>query len=158
MSITSQNTITESLSSTASSIKKKLQEEGSSFLSEFQAALESAAKPSTSSSTQSTSSSDSNVQAFLDDLKEKGALAFYQEYNFDKIEKIIEEKKQELMDKLGLSPDSQPPLTGKDRQDALTSLDQMLDDFRKQLQEKMQAKDTLDQKNTTLSTFLQKLV
>ena len=70
---------------------------------------------------------------------------------------MIEEKKAELEDKLGLSADSQPALVGEEREAALANLNDMLDAFRKQLQEKMQAEDKLDQQNTMLSTFLQDL-
>ncbi|MCR1810832.1 MULTISPECIES: hypothetical protein [Sulfurospirillum] len=104
-----------------------------------------------------TTQRDPAVETFLEDLKTKGALAFYQDYNFEKIEKLIEEKKAELTEKLGLGESTQPPLTGKAREDALTSLDDMLDAYRKQLQEKMQAEDKLDQQNTMLGTFLQDL-
>jgi pyruvate/2-oxoacid:ferredoxin oxidoreductase beta subunit len=103
------------------------------------------------------SESDDAVEAFKEALSSKGALQFYQDYNNEKIEKMIEEKKAELEDKLGLSADSQPPLVGKERESALASLDDMLDAFRKQLQEKMQAEDQLKQQNTMLSTFLQNL-
>ena len=70
---------------------------------------------------------------------------------------MIEEKKAELMDKLGLSSDSQPALTGTDRETALANLNDMLDAFKKQLQEKMKAEDQLQQQANSLSTFLQKL-
>jgi len=113
--------------------------------------------PSASSSTSSTSESDAELEAFKAELKEKGALQFYQDYNFEKIDKLIEKKKAELEDKLGLSADSQPALTGEDRTSALSSLDDMLDAYRKQLQDKMQAEDQIDQKNSTLKTFLQEL-
>jgi hypothetical protein len=70
---------------------------------------------------------------------------------------MIEEKKAELMDKLGLGESAQPPLTGNARTEALATLDQMLSDFRKQLMDKLNAENKLDQQNSTLSTFLQKM-
>lgn len=111
----------------------------------------------TAESTASTTESDAAIEAFKEDLFSKGALQFYQDYNFEKIEKMIEEKKAELEDKLGLSADSQPPLVGEEREAALANLNDMLDAFRKQLQEKMEAEDKLEQQNTMLSTFLQEL-
>lgn len=105
-----------------------------------------------------TSESDAMVEEFKNSLGTKGALTFFQDYNNEKIEKIIEEKKAELEGKLGLSADTQPPLTGDARTEALATLDQMLSDFRKQLMDKLNAENKLDQQNSTLSTFLQKIV
>ena len=70
---------------------------------------------------------------------------------------LSKEKKAELMDKLGLGESAQPPLTGNARTEALATLDQMLSDFRKQLMDKLNAENKLDQQNSTLSTFLQKM-
>ena len=104
-----------------------------------------------------TSESDTMVEEFKNTLGTKGALTFFQDYNNEKIEKMIEEKKAELMDKLGLGESAKPPLTGNARTEALATLDQMLSDFRKQLMDKLNAENKLDQQNSTLSTFLQKM-
>lgn len=148
------------LDSQAPVIKSKI-DDATSFADTLQAQIASsmaANKNDTSSKALTQNETDTALQAFLDDLKAKGALAFYQEYNFDKIEKMIEEKKAELTEKLGLSDTAEPPLTGDERQQALSNLDDMLDAFRKQLLEKMQAQDQLEKQNTILSSFLQKLV
>jgi hypothetical protein len=139
-------------------IKSKI-EDAASFAETLKAQIAAVATSSTASLEKASMQSDADAakQAFLDDLTSKGALAFYQDYNFEKIEKMIEEKKAELTDQLGLSDTAQPPLTGDARQEALSNLEDMLDAFRKQLQEKMQAKDQLDKQNTILSTFLQEL-
>jgi len=135
----------------------------SSFADLLQANIDAAKVTTTQSSNDSSSSSstisasNSDVEAFLSGLKEKGALAFYQDYNAEKIEKLMEEKKEELTEKLGLSDTAEPPLTGTDREEALANLQDSLDAYRKQLQEKMQAEDKLDQQNTMLGTFLQDL-
>lgn len=128
--------------------------------SSFAAILESQIGSSSTSAAATTTSSESNaaVEAFKEALSSKGALEFYQDYNFEKIEKLLEEKKAELEDKLGLSADAQSPLTGEARETALSSLSDMLDAYKKQLQEKMQAEDKLEQQASTLSTFLQELV
>ena len=97
------------------------------------------------------------VEEFKNTLGKKGALTFLQDYNADKIQKILDEKKAELMDKLGLSDSAQPSLTGDARSEALSTLDQMMSDFQKQLMEKLNADDKLSQQNTMLSTFLQKM-
>jgi len=103
------------------------------------------------------SESDAMVEEFKKTLGTKGALTFFQDYNNEKIEKMIEEKKAELMDKLGLGETTQPPLAGDERAQALVSLDQMMSDFRKQLMDKLNADNKIDQQNTMLNTFLQKM-
>lgn len=132
----------------------------SSFAEEFHRQL--AANSNTNSNPNKpevteTSESDAMVEEFKNALGTKGALTFFQDYNNEKIEKMIEEKKAELMDKLGLGESTQPPLTGNERTEALASLDQMLSDFRKQLMDKLNADNKLDQQNSMLNTFLQKM-
>ncbi|NCD12590.1 MAG: hypothetical protein EOL93_08550 [Epsilonproteobacteria bacterium] len=119
--------------------------------------IKQSSSPNSQTSETLASSQDEAVEAFKEALRTKGALQFYQDYNFEKIEKMIEEKKAELMDKLGLGEDAQPPLVGEERTNALASLDEMLDAYRKQLQEKMQAEDELKQQTSTLTTFLKDL-
>ncbi len=53
---------------------------------------------------------------FTQKLTSVGALAFYQNFNQEKIEKLVEEKREELMRKLGLDENKQPPLEGKEKQ------------------------------------------
>jgi hypothetical protein len=153
----SKNKINQSLLSTLSKVTTS-SDASSSFASILESQLGTKVTASSSSSTSTTTSeSDAAVEAFKEALTSKGALQFYQDYNFDKIEKLIEEKQAELEDKLGLSADSQPALTGDDRTSALSTLDDMMDAFRKQLQDKMEAEDQLDQQNTTLKAFLEEL-
>ena len=144
---------------TSAALKK-----GSSELSDFADVLEQQLVSNNSTNTNPNkpaasipSESDTMVEEFKNTLGSKGALAFFQDYNNEKIEKIIEEKKAELMDKLGLGEGTQPPLAGDERAQALASLDQMLSDFRKQLMEKLNADKKIDQQSTMLNTFLQKV-
>lgn len=156
-------TINETQSTTSSllnTVTKANSSSSSSFLSLLGtelAAKVTSANTSSSSETSTSSETSEAVKAFMEELSSKGALQFYQDYNQEKIEQLMEEKKAELTDTLGLNSDSTTPLTGEDREKALATLDDMLDAYRKQLQEKMQAEDKLDQQNTMLSTFLQDL-
>ncbi len=148
----------QSLLSTTSPIIKSKISDATSFADTLQSQIKTSLAQTTSSSVSSTSSeNDEALQSFLDDLKSKGALAFYQDYNFEKIQKLIDEKKAELTESLGLNDTSSTALSGDARQQALSNLDDMLDAFRKQLQEKMQAQDEQNKQNTVLSTFLQNL-
>ena len=148
------------LQQTLNAIASKNEEAGSAFASILESEINVKQKSSSNETpieTLASSSQDEALEAFKEALRTKGALQFYQDYNFEKIEKMIEEKKAELMDKLGLSEDAQTPLVGEERANALASLDEMLDAYRKQLQEKMQAEDELKQQTSTLTTFLKDL-
>ena len=149
-----QNTVNTALLN--SQIQIKSADTTNTFANLLQGAIVESSKSNTTTTASSTKNSDA-LESFKESLKSKGALQFYQDYNQEKIDKMIEEKKAELMDKLGLSSDSQPALTGTDRETALANLNDMLDAFKKQLQEKMRAEDQLQQQANSLSTFLQKL-
>ncbi|ATB68721.1 hypothetical protein SJPD1_0606 [Sulfurospirillum diekertiae] len=146
---------------TSTSIAPKKEDSAlSSFADELESQLASNnsnnVNPNKPAATEPTES-DMMVDEFKKTLGTKGALTFFQDYNNEKIEKMIEEKKAELEDKLGLSADAQPPLTGNARAEALASLDQMLSDFRKQLMDKLNTDTKIDQQNSMLNTFLQKM-
>lgn len=150
------NNLSQLFSSTHTVIKDDSSSTTSSFAEEFQKHI--ATKTSMNQSAiAEPSESDAMVEEFKNALGSKGALTFFQDYNNEKIEKMIEEKKAELEGKLGLSADTQPPLTGNARTEALASLDQMLSDFRKQLMDKLNADTKIDQQNSMLNTFLQKM-
>lgn len=151
-----QNKMSQLFSSTLSTLKDDSSSTTSSFAEEFQKQI--ATKTTINQSAVSEpSESDAMVEEFKSTLGTKGALTFFQDFNNEKIKKIIEEKKAELMDKLGLGESTQPPLTGDARAEALVSLDQMLSDFRKQLMDKLNADTKIDQQNSMLNTFLQKM-
>lgn len=151
-----QNKTNSLFGTTLSSIKKESSEAVSTFAEELKKQL--ATKTNTNpSATTEQSESDAMVEEFKNTLGTKGALTFFQDYNNEKIEKMIEEKKAELEGKLGLSAETQPPLTGDARTEALATLDQMMSDFRKQLMDKLNADSKIDQQNSMLNTFLQKM-
>jgi hypothetical protein len=97
------------------------------------------------------------LEDFKRALTSRGALNFLQEQNLEKIEALLEKKKQELSDALGLGDKTQPPLSSEERKTALQTLETMLSDYKKQLQEQMQASDKIKTNNTTLSALLQNL-
>ncbi|ARU47779.1 hypothetical protein [Sulfurospirillum diekertiae] len=150
------NNLSQLFSSTHTVIKDDSSSTTSSFAEEFQKHIATKTSMNQSAITEP-SESDAMVEEFKNALGSKGALTFFQDYNNEKIEKMIEEKKAELEGKLGLSADTQPPLTGNARTEALASLDQMLSDFRKQLMDKLNADTKIDQQNSMLNTFLQKM-
>lgn len=98
--------------------------------------------------------SDAALEEFKQKLSSMGALGFLQSYNFEKIEALMEKKKAELMESLGLSEGTQPPLLAQERKSALETLDNLLADYRKELLEKMQAEDKIEKNNTVLSAIL----
>lgn len=151
-----QNKISQLFNSTLTTLKNEDTSALSSFAKELQSHLGVKININQPEITQP-SESDTMVEEFKNTLGTKGALTFFQDYNNEKIEKMIEEKKAELMDKLGLNEGAQPPLIGNARTEALASLDQMLSDFRKQLMDKLNADTKIDQQNSMLNTFLQKM-
>ena len=155
-----QNKINQLFGTTLPTAKSESPPALSTFAEEFQKQLPANSSTNTNPNKPAateTSESDALLEEFKNALGTKGALTFFQDFNNEKIEKMIEEKKAELEDKLGLSADTQPPLSGNERAEALTSLDQMLSDFRKQLMDKLNADDKIDQQNSMLNTFLQKM-
>ncbi len=123
------------LQQTLNAIASKNEDAGSAFASILESEINVKQKSSSNETpieTLASSSQDEALVAFKEALRTKGALQFYQDYNFEKIEKMIEEKKAELMDKLGLGENAQPPLVGDERASALASLEDMLDAYRKQ--------------------------
>ncbi|MDD2384005.1 MAG: hypothetical protein PHN18_07435 [Sulfurospirillaceae bacterium] len=99
--------------------------------------------------------SDASVEEFKRQLASMGASNYLQEQNMKKIEELIEKKKEELMDSLGLSDKTQPPLSEEAKKTALTTLDTLLSDYKKQLMEQMQASSKTGSTTTTLASLLQ---
>ncbi len=98
---------------------------------------------------------DAAVEEFKRELSSMGALGFLQSFNLEKIEELIEKKKEELMEALGLSDKTQPPLSAQERTTALQTLEDLLADYKKELLEKTQAEAKLEKNNTALSSVLQ---
>lgn len=98
---------------------------------------------------------DAAVEEFKRELSSMGALGFLQSFNREKMEALIEKKKEELMESLGLSDKTQPPLSTEERKTALQTLEDLLAAYKKELLEKTQAEEKLEKNNTTLSSVLQ---
>ncbi|MDD3344191.1 MAG: hypothetical protein PHR87_11540 [Sulfurospirillaceae bacterium] len=101
--------------------------------------------------------SDAELENFKRTLSSRGALAYLQEQNLEKIKEMIEKKKEELKESLGLGESAQPPLSGEDKATALQTLDKMLSDYTKQLMEQLQDQNQKGATTTALSTLLQKI-
>ncbi len=99
--------------------------------------------------------SDASVEAFKRELSSMGAINFLHTLNAEKMEALMEKKKAELMDALGLSEATQPPLSGEERKNALQTLEALLSDFQKELIEKTKAEEALKKDNLMLSSLLQ---
>lgn len=94
------------------------------------------------------------AEAFRQELTSMGAVAFFYNFNMEKIEELIEEKKQELKASLGLDEGANPPLEGQERAQALAHLEQMLESYTKQLREQMEAKSVLEGKKSPLDLLI----
>lgn len=83
---------------------------------------------------------DPTIEKFLKDLREKGAMKFLSDLNQEKIEAKIEEFRNKLVAELGDSPE------------ALAKIDKLVNDFKKQLLEELEASlDNDDDKDHTIS-------
>ncbi len=101
---------------------------------------------------------DEEVVAFLEQLTSQGAVSYIQQLNLEKIEKLLEEKREKLKESLGLHENANPPLEGKARENALASLEEMMSAYAKELNERMAAKseleDNQEKTNSPLSSLL----
>ncbi|MFA5461398.1 MAG: hypothetical protein WC274_04890 [Sulfurimonas sp.] len=79
---------------------------------------------------------DSAVTDFLKNLREKGAAKFLADLNQEKIDKLVEEYKQKLIDNMGDSPE------------ALQEIAKLVEDFKTKLIEEMKDKMEDEIKNT----------
>ncbi len=103
--------------------------------------------------------SNADVEEFKRQLASVGSTQYLQDQNMQKIEELIEKKKQELMDTLGLSDATQPPLSGEEKETALKTLETLLSDYKKQLMEQIQLSNqnsNSGSNNTTLASLLEK--
>ncbi|MDD3325054.1 MAG: hypothetical protein PHN38_08070 [Sulfurospirillaceae bacterium] len=94
------------------------------------------------------------IDSFKDELTTLGASAFVQKLNLEKIEKLIEDKRSELVKSLGLDENTNPPLSEEDRKTALATLEKMLSEYAKELQARMQIKNLQTKNNEILSSVL----
>lgn len=99
--------------------------------------------------------SDVGLEEFKRKLSSMGAVGFLQAFNLDKIETLIEKKKDELIHELGLSENTVPPLSQNESKEALKTLEALLDNYKKELLEKMKAEEKLEKNNQILTSVLQ---
>lgn len=97
--------------------------------------------------------SDIDVDLFLDQLTSMGASAFWLNFNLEKIQDMIEAKRQEYSEKLGLNDES---ISDDDRQSALKELDDMIEDYIKDILKQTDVKSSFssDIKNSPLIQIL----
>ena len=86
-------------------------------------------------SADSTQERSSAVEKFLYDLRTKGASQFLADLNQEKIDKLVEEYKQKLLDSMGDSPE------------AKLEIEKLVEEFKKKLMEEMQEKTEEEAKN-----------
>lgn len=89
------------------------------------------------------------VEVFREKLTSMGAVAFFQHFNMEKIEKMLEEKREELEAALGLDETTEPPLEGKERENALGALEEMMEAYAKQIKEQMAARKELEKEGSS---------
>ncbi|MBE0496113.1 MAG: hypothetical protein IBX45_06855 [Campylobacterales bacterium] len=92
---------------------------------------------------------DPEVVAFKERLTSLGATAFFQQFNMEKIEKLIEEKREALKESFNVDG-----LEGKERVEALAKIEEILQEFAKELQERLAAKQELEEKKSPLASLL----
>ena len=97
---------------------------------------------------------DPAVVEFLEELTSYGAVFYLQQLNFEKIEKLLEEKREELKKSLALDENAHPPLEGPNRVNALASLEDMMSAYAKELMQRMEAKEELENRKKSPITFL----
>ncbi len=79
---------------------------------------------------------DAQIASFFDRVRAAGgALSFIQQLNLEKIEKLIEEKRKELEEKMGLN--AEPPLPDNVRAQVIKELEALLEEYKKDLLEDM---------------------
>lgn len=80
---------------------------------------------------------DPTVQAFLDKLREKGAYVSLVEMNQEKIDKLIQERREKLGEQYGLN--CKPPLPPEEQTEIRAKIEDELQQYRKELTERFRA-------------------
>ncbi len=97
---------------------------------------------------------DPEVVEFLEKLTSYGAVSYLQQLNIEKIEKLLEEKREELKKSLALDENTTPPLEGINRENALASLEDIMSAYAKELMRRMEAKEQLEDEKKSPMTLL----
>lgn len=95
-----------------------------------------------------------SVEGFLDELTNLGAANFIYGFNMSKIQKMLEQKRQELEKTLGLDEAAKPPLKGEEKLDALKTIEEILKDYKLELERRMASKKQLEKPLQTLLSNL----
>lgn len=104
------------------------------------------------------------VEAFWSEIREAGipGYALFQHVNWEKIEKLIEEKRAELEAAYGVN--SEPPLSPEALAEAMKAIEEALADFRKELMRQLEEKGeggllkgSTDLSDTSLGALLAQL-
>lgn len=109
--------------------------EAKESIEKFWNAFESIYKADNTPNTDPQEEDDLAVVKFLEDLRTKGAIKFLADLNKEKIEKLVEEFRQKLLDSMGDSPE------------ALKEIEELVAAYKKQLLEEMQ--NSLDAQENT---------
>ncbi|NLC28088.1 MAG: hypothetical protein GX780_04870 [Campylobacteraceae bacterium] len=145
-----QNELTNSLIQAAKATKPKTDE----FSAELERQMVNTLKTQKNEDASKSESSSFDVDAFKQQLSSMGAVVFVQHQNMEKIEKLLEDKRKELEERLGLNKDANPPLSEERRANALIELEEMLNSFAKELKEQMKAKALLEKNESPLDSLL----
>lgn len=111
-----------------------------SFWDSFNAAY----KQNTQASSEKEEQTDPEVEKFLKDLVSKGAVQFLADLNQEKIDKLVEEYKQKLIDKMGDSPE------------AMKQIESLVMQFKKQLLEQLE--ESIDNDDAKIKISSQAMV
>jgi len=116
---------------------------------EFSAELERQLMQTIKSQAPAPEAEDPEITAFKEQLTSMGAAALFQHFNMEKIEKLLEEKRKELEKAFDVEN-----LGGEEKAKALASIESILQDYAKELQERLAAKRELEDQKSPLASLL----
>ena len=114
-------------------------DEAKESIQKFWSAFENVYGANATNGTASTQEDDTAVVDFLEKLRTKGALKFLADFNKEKIEKMVEEYKQKLLEEMGDSPE------------AKKEIETLVAAYKKQLLEELQNSLDADEKTTPIN-------
>ncbi len=132
-------------------ITQRLDKKNSSENTDFAAALDKSIDKQKDEKNIVKSVTSSDVEIFLNKLTSMGASAFWLNFNYEKIQEKIDEKRLEFMEKLGLNKED---LEKEEKTNLIEELDKMLQDYIKELSKQASIKDELENSTSQLKRFL----
>jgi len=96
----------------------------------------------------------SDVEDFKQKLTSMGAPQFFYNFNMEKIEKLLDEKREMLEKSLGLDEENLTPAGQEKQEQALSDLETMLVSYANQLKEQMEARSILESGKSPLESLL----